>query len=63
MGNLCATDIYKEVKEKNPEQFQQFLIGEEVKKALNERVDSVKTKVTGAAEDIKKENLAIIDSK
>jgi hypothetical protein len=35
MGNFCATDIYKEVKERNPEQFQQFLVGEEVKKALN----------------------------
>jgi hypothetical protein len=34
MGNFCATDIYKEVKEKDPQRFEQFLVGEEVKKAL-----------------------------
>jgi hypothetical protein len=63
MGNFCATDIYKEIKEANPEQFQKYILAEELKKGVTERVDSVKSKVTATADDIKKENLAVVDSK
>ena len=35
MGNFCTTDIYKEIKEANPEQFQKYILAEELKKSVN----------------------------
>lgn len=54
MGNICGTDIYKEVKEKYPEEFAKYLTGEEIKKNLCAQVESAQSKVGLAAGDIKK---------
>lgn len=34
MGNLCADDMYKQVKEKYPQEFQQFVEMTEIQKQV-----------------------------
>lgn len=63
MGNLCADDMYKQVKEKYPQQFQQFVAMNEIQKQVEAKGKELQSKVTAGAEDIKKENLNVIDSK
>jgi hypothetical protein len=64
MGNFCNnSDVYKQIKETYPQEFSQFLVGEEIKKSLTQQIDSAKGKVTSTANELQKENLGIIDSK
>ena len=45
MGNVCGTDIYNEIKEAYPCDFQKFMIGVEMKKILKDKAVSAEAKI------------------
>jgi hypothetical protein len=63
MGNFCATDVYNEIKQNYPEDFQKYIIGSEMKKTLKDRVVSAEAKIAASTREIKKQNIDAIDSK
>ena len=62
MGNLCADDMYKQVKEKYPQDFQKFVEMKEIEKQIMTKTQELQTKTKESAENIKKENLNTFDT-
>jgi hypothetical protein len=48
MGNFCATDVYKDIKEKYPQDFEKYIIGEEMKKILNDKLAAAQTGIAAS---------------
>lgn len=63
MGNLCADDMYKQVKEKYPQEFQQFVAMKEIEKQVDAKGKELENKVATGAEDIKRQNFDVINAK
>ncbi len=61
MGNFCGTDIYKQLKEKYPEDLGKYLLGQQLKKGLEQKVNDSKNNLTNTVEKLKQDNLATID--
>lgn len=62
MGNLCADDMYKQVKEKYPQDFQKFVEMKEIEKQIQTKTQELQAKTKESAENIKKENLSTFDT-
>lgn len=60
MGNLCATDSYKDILTKYPDELKKYITGEQIKKSLTQTVGNVGNGVTAAATDIKAQQFGVI---
>lgn len=62
MGNMCGVNLYQEVKEKYGNQFQQYVVGDQVKALLADKISNLQSSLSSQITTLKNTNISTIEN-